>query len=618
MLAFSFSVSVRLDTTVCHSSARRWVLVPPTIPDFPLSPFFASPDADRPRSPDADRPRSPDADRPRPITVIGGGVQPPATEFEVGMKLEACDPRNLTSICVATVVAIQGPRLRLRLDGSDNKNDFWQLVDSSDLHPIGYCESHGGLLQPPLGFRMNPSTWPSFLQKTLHGAKIAPDRCFKKEPPTPRCNHFSIDMKLEAVDRKNSQLICPATVGAVTGDQIHVTFDGWRGAFDYWCRFDSRDIFPVKWCQITGHPLQPPGQRALPSHRANRQHTKEKDSSDLSISVASPASGIPIPSPSPTSSNASTPALERQTQSPLETSQQAAPSLVTFSEPDSCSAQSTSTVCVYTNPGCFCGFLLSPGKVRKLPSRLGPGSLSLVLMETVQSCINSATDERKVYHLVKEGNGKASVSGSFQGKVYSKSLTSVERVSSFWSYLESFLEELGACENLLSSQPLPGPCPKCHHQRLPSTSSLAAAATSFAAAAAAMHTSEDDGEGHGVKRRWSTESTDSARGPKMSKGPRKQSSTFEAEASSTTGDSHTVAAARSSDPTLWSIEEVVQHIADTDTGLDAYVELFRKHEIDGKAFLLLNSEMMMKYMGLKLGPVLKLCNVIEKLRARLK
>jgi hypothetical protein len=43
---------------------------------------------------------------------------------------------------------------------------------------------------------------------------------------------------------------------------IHVTFDGWRGAFDYWCRFDSRDIFPVGWCAKSGHPLQPPGQKS--------------------------------------------------------------------------------------------------------------------------------------------------------------------------------------------------------------------------------------------------------------------------------------------------------------------------------------------------------------------
>ena len=67
------------------------------------------------------------------------------------MKLEACDPRNLTSVCIATVVGMQGPRLRLRLDGSDDKNDFWRLVDSSDLHIQGHCEQTGGLLQPPLG-----------------------------------------------------------------------------------------------------------------------------------------------------------------------------------------------------------------------------------------------------------------------------------------------------------------------------------------------------------------------------------------------------------------------------------------------------------------------------------
>lgn len=62
---------------------------------------------------------------------------PPANEFYPGVKLEAQDPRNLTSTCIATVVAVIGPRLRLRLDGSDNKNDFWRLVDSTDIHPIG-------------------------------------------------------------------------------------------------------------------------------------------------------------------------------------------------------------------------------------------------------------------------------------------------------------------------------------------------------------------------------------------------------------------------------------------------------------------------------------------------
>lgn len=76
---------------------------------------------------------------------------PPQNDFKVGMKLEALDPRNVTSTCIATVINVLGPRLRLRLDGSDNKNDFWRLVDSSEIHPVGHCEKSGGMLQPPLG-----------------------------------------------------------------------------------------------------------------------------------------------------------------------------------------------------------------------------------------------------------------------------------------------------------------------------------------------------------------------------------------------------------------------------------------------------------------------------------
>ena len=67
------------------------------------------------------------------------------------MKLEALDPRNLTSTCIATVVSVLGPRIRLRLDGSDDKNDFWRLVDSREINPIGHCEKLGGMLTPPLG-----------------------------------------------------------------------------------------------------------------------------------------------------------------------------------------------------------------------------------------------------------------------------------------------------------------------------------------------------------------------------------------------------------------------------------------------------------------------------------
>lgn len=60
---------------------------------------------------------------------------------------------------------------------------------------------------------MNASSWPMFLLKTLNGAEMAPAKVFKREPFTPRSNMFQVGMKLEAVDKKNPQLICAATVG---------------------------------------------------------------------------------------------------------------------------------------------------------------------------------------------------------------------------------------------------------------------------------------------------------------------------------------------------------------------------------------------------------------------
>lgn len=44
--------------------------------------------------------------------------------------------------------------------------------------------------------------------------------------------------------------------------------------------------------------------------------------------------------------------------------------------------------------------------------------------------------------------------------------------------------------------------------------------------------------------------------------------------------------------------------------------IFLFQEIDGKALLLLNSEMMMKYMDIKLGPALKICNLVEKVNSK--
>ncbi len=76
------------------------------------------------------------------------------------------------------------------------------------------------MLQAPLGFLKNPFYYASFIEKTLAGADLAPKECFKPVPKLPIQNFFNVGDKLEAVDRKYPELICPATIGTVIINQL--------------------------------------------------------------------------------------------------------------------------------------------------------------------------------------------------------------------------------------------------------------------------------------------------------------------------------------------------------------------------------------------------------------
>ena len=152
-----------------------------------------------------------------PISNFMQATDPPSNDFEKGSKLEVKDPKSQSN-CIATVVGKMGPRIKLRLDGTDSNHDFWRLVDSEDIHPIGYTKQQGKTLWPPVGFKFDSKHWPKFWTKTLAGAKFAKENWFKKLP-IPRKqklkNNFKIGQKLEAIDEKNPHIIGCATIGAV-------------------------------------------------------------------------------------------------------------------------------------------------------------------------------------------------------------------------------------------------------------------------------------------------------------------------------------------------------------------------------------------------------------------
>lgn len=524
---------------------------------------------------------------------------PPTNEFKMGMKLEALDPRNLTSTCIATVVGVLGPRLRLRLDGSDNKNDFWRLVDSNEIHPIGHCEKSGGMLQPPLGFRMNASSWPMFLLKTLNGAEMAPAKVFKREPKIPSSNLFEVGHKLEAIDKKNPQLICTATVGAVKDDMIHITFDGWRGAFDYWCRFDSRDIFPAGWCFKSGHPLQPPRQKSTGPNRFKSRTSNVLPVMAVSGGGASGEPAVALVSPAGSS---------------------APPQPAT--EPDTSTANtkphSLENVTIYVNHNCTCGPYFDPRKVKAMPAQFGTGPILNVTRDIFQAFLMAAMSPRQMLSLLKRGEGET-ISLILESKPTSVRLPIFMEEEDFYIYIRRQLEDLCACEHMLFRRK--EACNKCPSTQQPqSTNSEEANNTSAASPA--------------EKRRWpsqnqqnlssttqqqvqqiSAQNTNNSTSPTAAKQPRKSVPELEA-ATSTTQSETSTNRTPSTEPAEWTIEDVIHYIGITDPALGQHADLFRKHEIDGKALLLLNSDMMMKYMGLKLGPALKICNLVNRIKGR--
>lgn len=236
---------------------------------------------------------------PAPQSCFCQHAVPPLNEFKVGNKLETYDPRNTSSTCIGTVIEIAGPRLRLRLDGTDDRNDFWLMCDSDLIHPYEYSAKQGRKIQPPLGFGNDLSKWPKFLERIVSSAGegvFARDECFKLAPTKPPKNEFKIGQKLEAVDPKNPHLICPATVKDVKQNKIFISFDGWRQSSQFWCPYTSRDLFPVGWCKQAGHILQHPGNleekaETAASNRAKSAASKRKSQSVKELNKSNDSSG---------------------------------------------------------------------------------------------------------------------------------------------------------------------------------------------------------------------------------------------------------------------------------------------------------------------------------------
>ncbi|XP_037599281.1 lethal(3)malignant brain tumor-like protein 1 isoform X2 [Cebus imitator] len=185
---------------------------------------------------------------------------PPPLGFQVGMKLEAVDRMNPSLVCVASVTDVVDSRFLVHFDNWDDTYDYWCDSSSPYIHPVGWCQKQGKPLTPPQDYP-DPDNfcWEKYLEET--GASAVPAWAFKVRPP----HSFLVNMKLEAVDRRNPALIRVASVEDVEDHRIKIHFDGWSHGYDFWIDADHPDIHPAGWCSKTGHPLQPPLRPREPS-----------------------------------------------------------------------------------------------------------------------------------------------------------------------------------------------------------------------------------------------------------------------------------------------------------------------------------------------------------------
>lgn len=215
--------------------------------------------------------------------------------------------------------------------------------------------------------------------------------------------NFKIGQKLEAVDKKNPMLICCATVGAIKDDQIHIAFDGWSGTFDYWTRYDSRDIFPVGWCSLTSHPIQPP----------NTNKRKSMKPSNTFI-------------------------------------------------PDLDALSATMPITIHFHSKCRVGPFIDRSRFRSMLTAPNHRILAkLILQEILGSCSETTKLAQRLFSLEGEVNSVVAAGKKFTVKIPSSSSISNTK---FAEFLKAICKACETCPNLITLEPGPEKCDSCCKQ----------------------------------------------------------------------------------------------------------------------------------------------------------
>ncbi|KAM8801791.1 scm-like with four MBT domains protein 2 isoform 2-T4 [Rhynchonycteris naso] len=195
---------------------------------------------------------------PLPMEVFKDHADLRSHFFTVGMNLETVNMSEPFHICPASVTKVFNNQFfQVTIDDlrpEPSKLSMLCHADSLGILPVQWCLKNGVNLTPPKGYSGQDFDWADYHKQ--HGTEEAPPFCFKN---TSFSRGFTKNMKLEAVNPRNPGELCVASVVRVKGRLMWLHLEGLQApAPEFIVDVESMDIFPVGWCEANSYPLTTP------------------------------------------------------------------------------------------------------------------------------------------------------------------------------------------------------------------------------------------------------------------------------------------------------------------------------------------------------------------------
>ncbi|XP_024860744.1 scm-like with four MBT domains protein 2 isoform X2 [Kryptolebias marmoratus] len=195
---------------------------------------------------------------PLPLEVFKDHVDLPKHSFKTNMKLEMVSPWEQLQICPVSVTKVYSDSyFQVTLDDLSADAKPRSVVchaNSPGILPAQWCLKNMVVLERPLGYEGQDFDWADYLKQS--GTEAAPDACF---PDTWQNRGFAKDMWLEAVNPQRPAEVCVAQITQVRGRLLWLRLeDVAKSLSECIVDVESMDIFPVGWCEANAYPLTTP------------------------------------------------------------------------------------------------------------------------------------------------------------------------------------------------------------------------------------------------------------------------------------------------------------------------------------------------------------------------